>query len=85
MVTPSEFIMIISYIGAAISIGLGAIGPAAGIGIIGGFSLQGMGENPKMEGPLLKTMLIGMAIAETTAVYALVVAVLLIFVVTQGI
>jgi F-type H+-transporting ATPase subunit c len=84
MLSHVDIITIVAYVGASISIGLGAIGPAAGIGIIGGFSIQGMSENPKTEGALLKTMLIGMAIAETTAVYALVVAVLLIFVVIPG-
>ncbi|MBL7132023.1 MAG: F0F1 ATP synthase subunit C, partial [Candidatus Omnitrophica bacterium] len=43
--------------------------------------LQGLSENRKQEGALLKTMLIAMAVAETTAVYALVIAVLLMFVV----
>lgn len=85
MLNQADLITIVSLIGAGISIGLGAIGPAAGVGFIGGSGLQGISENPKMEGPLLKTMLIGMAIAETTAVYALVIAVLLIFVVTQGV
>lgn len=85
MLSQADLITIIAYISAGICIGLGAIGPAAGIGTIGGSGLQGISENPKMEGPLLKTMLIGMAIAETTAVYSLVIAVLLIFVVTQGV
>jgi len=65
--------------------GLGAIGTAVGIGIIGGYGLQGIEENPKMESALLRTMLIGMSIASTTAVYALVIAVLLMFVVVHGV
>ena len=84
MLNQADIIMIISYIGAGISIGLGAIGTAMGVGVIGGYGLQGISENPKLEGKLLRTMLIGMAIASTTAIYALVVAMLLIFVVTQG-
>lgn len=84
MLSQADLITIVCFIAAGISIGLGAIGPAFGIGIIGGNGLQGISENPKMEGPLLRTMLIGMSIASTTAIYALVIAVLLIFVVTQG-
>ncbi|MBL7197309.1 MAG: ATP synthase F0 subunit C [Candidatus Omnitrophica bacterium] len=77
----SELIRIIALFGAGICIGAGAIGPSAGIGFIGAKALQGMSENRKQEGALLKTMLIAMAVAETTAVYALVIAVLLMFVV----
>ena len=77
----NELIRIIALFGAGICIGAGAIGPSAGIGIIGAKALQGLSENRKQEGALLKTMLIAMAVAETTAVYALVIAVLLMFVV----
>lgn len=85
MLNQADLITIVCLAAAGISMGLGAIGTAAGIGIIGGYGLQGMGENPKMEGPLLRTMLIGMSIASTTAIYALVIAVLLIFVIVQGV
>jgi len=76
-----EFIRVVAVLGSGICIGMAAIGPAFGIGIIGGRSLEGTARNPDEEGALLKTMLIAMAIAETTAVYSLVVALLLLFVV----
>jgi F-type H+-transporting ATPase subunit c len=76
-----EIIRTAAFIASAVCIGMGAIGPALGIGIIGGKDIGGVSENPKQEGPLLKTMLIGMAIASTTATYALVVALLLLFVI----
>ncbi|MFH1848350.1 MAG: ATP synthase F0 subunit C [Candidatus Omnitrophota bacterium] len=76
-----EFIKIVTFIASGICIGLGAVGPAIGIGIIGGKNLEGTSEEPSQQGALLKTMLIAMAIAETTAVYSLVVALLLLFVV----
>ena len=84
MLSQPDLITIVCFAAAGICMGLGAIGTAAGIGIIGGSGLEGISENPKMEGAILKTMLIGMSIAATTAIYALVIAVLLIFVVTQG-
>jgi len=79
----SELIRIVSIIASGICVGLGAIGPAFGIGIIGGKNLEGTSESPEQEGALLKTMLIAMAVAETTAVYSLVVALLLLFVVGE--
>ena len=68
-------------VASGLCIGLGAIGPSFGIGIIGAKGLQGISENQKQEGIILKTMLIAMAIAETTAVYALIISALLLFVV----
>jgi len=82
MLSHSELITLVCYASAGICMGLGAIGTAIGIGIIGGQGLQGTSENPKTEGAVLRTMLIGMSIASTTAIYALVVAVLLVFVIT---
>ena len=76
-----ELIRTVAFISSAICIGMGAIGPAFGIGIIGGKDIEGASENPKQEGALLKTMLIAMAIASTTATYSLIVALLLLFVI----
>ena len=80
----ADLIIIVSFAASGICMGLGAIGTAIGIGDIGGRALQGMSENPKIEGTLLRIMLIGMSIASTTAIYALVVGVLLIFVIAKG-
>ena len=76
-----ELIRAIAFAASAICMGLGAVGSAVGIGIIGGRDIQGSSINPKQQGPLLKTMLIAMAIASTTAIYALLVALLLLFVI----
>ncbi len=84
MLSAADLVTLVCFAAAGICMGFGAIGTASGIGIIGGKALEGISEAPKQEGVLLKTMLIAMSIAATTAIYALVVAVLLIFVVTQG-
>ena len=77
----SELIRTTAFIASAICMGMGAIGSAFGIGIIGGKDITNTSINPKQEGALLKTMLIAMAIASTTAMYALLVALLLLFVI----
>jgi F-type H+-transporting ATPase subunit c len=65
---------------AAIAIGLGAIGPGVGIGVLGAAAMTAIGRNPEARGPILTNMILAIAFAEAIAIYALVVAFLLIFV-----
>jgi F-type H+-transporting ATPase subunit c len=67
-------------IAAALAIGLGAIGPGVGIGIIGGKAMEAMGRNPEASGNIRTNMILGIVFAESVAIYALVVALLLKFV-----
>ena len=70
-----------ALLGAGFAMGAGAIGPALGIGFVGGKACEATGANSDV-GPLItRTMLIGMAVSESTSIYAFVVATLLIFVV----
>ncbi|OGE36395.1 hypothetical protein A3B45_02025 [Candidatus Daviesbacteria bacterium RIFCSPLOWO2_01_FULL_39_12] len=59
---------------SGIAIGLGAIGPGIGIGLIGFGALQAIGRNPDAQNKILPVMLLGMAFAEAIAIYALVIA-----------
>ncbi|HEX9067395.1 MAG TPA: ATP synthase F0 subunit C [Ktedonobacterales bacterium] len=65
---------------AALAIGLGAIGPGIGIGIAAGPALAAMGRNPEAAGTIRTNMILAMAFAEAIAIYALVVALLILFV-----
>lgn len=67
-------------VAAALAIGLGAIGPGIGIGIIGGKALEAIGRNPEMAGKIQTTMFLAIAFAEAIAIYSLVVALILKFV-----
>lgn len=58
----------------AIAIGVGAIGPAIGIGMIGAKAMEAIGRNPEAAGKVLVPMLIASAFAEAIAIYALVIA-----------
>jgi len=60
--------------------GLGALGPGLGIGILGYGAMQGLARNPEARGPIMTNMLIAIAMAEAIAIYALVVAIMLGFV-----
>jgi F-type H+-transporting ATPase subunit c len=66
-------------IGAALAIGLGAIGPGIGIGLIGSKAMEAMGRNPEVTGTVQTNMLLGFAFAESVAIYALVISLLIKF------
>lgn len=66
-------------IAAAISIGLGAIGPGIGEGIIAARAMEAMGRNPEISNDIFSKMIVAMAICESTAIYALVVSFVILF------
>ena len=70
------------YLGAGLCMGIGAIGPGIGEGVVGGKALEAMARQPQMQGVLLRTMLLADAISETTGIYSLIISILLIFVVS---
>lgn len=65
-------------IGAGLAIGLPGIGVGTGQGHIGKGALEGMARNPEMAGPIRSTMFIAVALAETPAIYGLVISIILI-------
>ena len=67
-------------LGAGLSMGLGAIGPGIGEGNVVGKALEGMARQPEMSGTLRSTMSLGVAMCESTGIYSLVIALLLLFV-----
>ena len=70
-----------ALLGAGISMGFGAIGPGVGEGLAAAKACEAIGRNPREAGLLTRTMLVGQAVSESTGIYSLVVALLLIFVV----
>ncbi|MEE8583046.1 MAG: ATP synthase F0 subunit C [Dehalococcoidales bacterium] len=69
------------FLAAGLAIGLGAIGPGIGVGVLGFGAMQALGRNPEARGVIFTNMIIMVAMAEAVAIYALVVSILLIFVV----
>ncbi len=65
---------------AALAIGLGALGPAIGIGLIGAKAAEAVGRNPEAASKIQTGMILAIAFAEAIAIYALVVAILIKFV-----
>ena len=66
-------------IGAGLCMGIGAIGPAIGEGNAVGKALEGMARQPEAAGNLRTNMILGCAITETTGIYSLLIAFLLLF------
>lgn len=65
---------------AGLCMGLGAIGPGIGIGILASGALQAIGRNPDARGPIFTNMILTVALAEAVAIYALVISIIILFV-----
>jgi F-type H+-transporting ATPase subunit c len=79
-VTP-EGIDAAKAIGAALAIGLGALGPGLGIGMAVAKAMEAIGRNPEAAGDIRTTMIIGAGLAEAVAIYAFVIAIIIAFVI----
>lgn len=72
-------IVLAKALGAGLCMGIGAIGPALGEGNAVSHALDGMARQPEAAGNLRTNMILGCAITETTGIYSLVVALLILF------
>lgn len=68
-----------AYIGAALAMSLGSIGPALGQGFVGMKACENIGKYPQSSSDITRTMVFGMAIIESSAVYNLLIAGALLF------
>ena len=66
-----------AFLGAAIAMGVGSIGPALGQGLIGMKACENIGKYPENADKIRTTMMIGMGLVETSAIYCLVIAFML--------
>jgi F-type H+-transporting ATPase subunit c len=64
-------------LGAGLAMGLGALGPGVGIGILGYGAMQALGRNPEARGPIMTNMILAIAMAEAIGIYCLIVAIIL--------
>jgi F-type H+-transporting ATPase subunit c len=67
-----------AYIGAAIVMGIGSIAPAYGQGLIGARACENMGKYPESSRDIRNAMLLAMAIVESSALYAFIIALMLV-------
>ncbi len=65
---------------SAFAIGIGAIGPALGLGMIGSKAMEALGRNPEASGQIFVPLILSLAFTEAIGIYALVVALIIKFV-----
>lgn len=65
---------------AAFAIGIGAVGTGVGVGLVSGLGMLALGRNPGASNLIRTNMILGMVFAEAIAIYALVVALMILFV-----
>jgi F-type H+-transporting ATPase subunit c len=74
------FVNGMALLGAGIAM-IAGLGPGIGQGFAAGKAVEAVGRQPEAQGKITSTMLIGQAMAETTGLYALLIAIVLIFVI----
>jgi F-type H+-transporting ATPase subunit c len=70
----------VRLLATSIAIGLGAIGPAIAIGMIGGKAADAIGRNPEAASKIQTMAILAIVFAEAVAIYALVIALIIKFV-----
>ena len=68
-----------SFMGAALAMGIGSFGPGVGVGYIAGQASKMLARYKEQQSLLMRTMFLSSAVAQSTAIYSLVIALLLIF------
>lgn len=74
-----NLIEIVSIFAAALAVGFGALGPALAEGRAVAAAMDAIARQPEAAGTLSRTLFVGLAMIETTAIYALVIALLVLF------
>ena len=77
-VTNEGLVLACSAIGAGLAM-IAGIGPGIGQGYAAGKGAEGVGRQPEAQGDIVRTMLLGAAVAETTGIYGLIIALILLF------
>ena len=78
-ITGQDLIYAASAIGAGLAVGIAAIGPGIGEGFAAGKGVEAVGRQPEAQSKITTTMLMGQAVSETTGIYGLVIAILILF------
>lgn len=67
-------------LGAGLAMGLGSLGPGIGLGMLVSKTVESIARQPEASGDLRTTMFIGIGVTEAVALYAFIIALILLFV-----
>jgi F-type H+-transporting ATPase subunit c len=70
---------VLKYVGVGLCMGMGAIGPGIGEGIVAGRALEAIGRNPEVADKVTSLVFVMMAICESTGIYSLVLSLIILF------
>ncbi|MEC9358599.1 MAG: F0F1 ATP synthase subunit C [Pseudomonadota bacterium] len=74
-----NWIEVVSIVSAALAVAFGALGPALGEGRAVASAMDALARQPEASATISRTLFVGLAMIETTAIYCLVIALLLLF------
>lgn len=72
-----EWVKVAAYIAAGLCMGIGTLGPSLGQGFIGGKACESLGKKPEAYDQIFRMMMMALAFVESTAIYALLMSILL--------
>lgn len=73
--------IVVKALAAGLCMGLGAIGPAIGEGMVAAKAMESIGRNPAIADKMIPNMIVAMAICESTGIYSLVISLIILFVI----
>ena len=76
---PTAIIALASIVTAGLTIAIGSVGPALGEGRALAQALSAMAQQPDESNTITRTLFVGLAMVESTAIYCFVIALILIF------
>lgn len=79
----NDFVKAFACLGAGLAVGIAGVGPAIGQGYAAGKACEATGRQPEAVKKIRSVMILGQAMAETTGLYALLIALLLLFVIAR--
>jgi len=74
-----DYVNLVSILGAAFAVSFGALGPALAEGRAVAAAMDAIARQPEAANTISRTLFVGLAMIETTAIYCLVIALLLLF------
>ncbi|MBD3231846.1 ATP synthase F0 subunit C [Candidatus Dependentiae bacterium] len=83
MVEVVNWVKVAACIAAGLCMGIGSIGPALGQGFVGGKACESIGKRPESAGLITRTMVVALAFVESSAIYSLLVALVLMFIIAR--